>query len=674
MRDLSRLLRARSIAVLGGVWAEEVIRQCQKIGFKGSIWPVHPRRRRMGGLPCVRRLADLSAAPDAVFVGVNRQASVAVVAELAALGAGGAVCFASGYAETGNSALQKRLIEAAGALPLLGPNCYGMVNYLDGVALWPDQHGGSRVKRGAAIIGQSSNILINLSSQRRGLPVSYLIAAGNQAQCGLADIAGNLLCDRRVSAIGFYLESVGNAADFAAMAAQAAEKNVPLVVLAAGKTERAQRATASHTAAMTTDSELLSAFLQRCGVAEVTAPGEFIETLKLLHTHGPLPGNRVVSLSCSGGEAALTADLAAKNGLRFSAFSRRQKMLLKQALGSRVHIANPLDYHTYIWYDAPALKKTFTAATSGRHDCAFLLLDFPHAERCSRAAWETPLAAFIAAKGKRCAVIATLPENMPEDVAASLLAKGVAPLSGLEDALSAMRAAASINDKPDCLRGWRPLAAAAAADDRAAPMDEVRAKALLAGGGIAVPRGGRVTNVKQAAALLRTLAIKQAAVKTVGLAHKTEAGGVRLNISARTVAAAVTAMPAGDILIEEMIENPVAELLVNVRRNRAFGAVLTVGIGGTQAEVLADTRTLILPATAAAVRRALAGLRLAPLLTGWRGAAAANLPAAARCAVAAARLLLWNPDIMEIEINPLILTAAGTAVAADALITTRKAL
>jgi len=148
MTDLSRLLRPRSIAVLGSVWAENVMAQCRRMGFAGEVWPVHPTRAEVGGLRSYPSLAALPGPPDATFVGVNRHATIEVVADLAAMGAGGAVCFASGWTEAGEAGLQARLVAAAGAMPILGPNCYGVINYLDGALLWPDQHGGVPVASG----------------------------------------------------------------------------------------------------------------------------------------------------------------------------------------------------------------------------------------------------------------------------------------------------------------------------------------------------------------------------------------------------------------------------------------------------------------------------------------------------------------------------------------------
>ncbi|MEM6490272.1 MAG: CoA-binding protein, partial [Pseudomonadota bacterium] len=195
MDGLDRLLRPQSIAVIGGgVWCANLVEQCRKIGFAGDLWPVHPRRDSIAGVPAFPSIEALPAAPDAAFIGINRDSTIQAVAALAARGAGGAVCFASGFRETephaGDGAdRQAALLAAAGGMTLLGPNCYGLINYLDGVALWPDQHGGRRVERGVALVTQSSNIAINLTMQARGLPVAYVVTVGNQAQTGLSAIA-----------------------------------------------------------------------------------------------------------------------------------------------------------------------------------------------------------------------------------------------------------------------------------------------------------------------------------------------------------------------------------------------------------------------------------------------------------------------------------------------------
>ncbi|MGB5871285.1 MAG: CoA-binding protein, partial [Albidovulum sp.] len=380
-RDLSRLLRPRSIAVMGSVWAENVIAQCQKMGFDGPVWPVHPHKTEIGGLRAYPSLAALPAAPDASFIGVNRHATVGVVQELADMGAGGAICFASGWTEAGASELQDQLVAAAGDMPILGPNCYGVINYLDGALLWPDQHGGRRVESGVALLSQSSNIVINLTMQARALPVAYGACLGNAAQVGLAELAGALLADDRVTAIGMYVEGIDDAPAFAALAEAARAAGKGIVCIKSGKTELSRTAAASHTASLAGGGAASSAFLRQAGVAEVNTLSELIETLKIFHVHGPQIGARICSLSCSGGEAGLVADLADGFGIGFPSVPDATRAALAEILGPIVTIANPLDYHTFIWGDGPRTTDVFTTML-GAYDAGLYIIDPPRPDRC----------------------------------------------------------------------------------------------------------------------------------------------------------------------------------------------------------------------------------------------------------------------------------------------------
>ena len=674
-KNLSRLLRPRSIAVFGGEWARNVVAQCRKMRFDGDIWFVHPRGETAADAECFRAVSELPHPPDVAFVGVNREAAIAVVGALAKAGCGGAICFASGFAETGASDLQRRLCDAASDMPLLGPNCYGFLNLLDGAPLWPDQHGGARTDSGAAIIGQSSNILINISSQTRGLPLAYLIAAGNQAQTTIADIGRGVLEDERVRALGLYIEGVGDAADFAAFAAAARARGIPVVALKSGKCRAAARATESHTAALSGGGAASSAFLRKCGIAEARDIPELLETLKALMCGAR--GRNLMSLSCSGGEAAHVADLADGKNLFFPPPPQKRREELSANLGPLVSIANPLDYHTFIWRDAAALERVYSAALGCGNDLTMLIYDYPRDDRCERSDWETPMRAFMRAAADsdaRAAVVSTLPENMPEDVAAMLFAAGVAPLCGLSEALAALENAAALAEL-NYDGEWRPLPPASFSDSAAGEWtDEAAAKVLLSQNGVACPDGRRAATPQEAGAAAFALAAEKPgrtfAVKTLGLAHKTEAGGVRLNVPAEEVEAAAAALPSGGgFLVEEMLSGGVAELLVGARRDEVYGATLSVGIGGANAEVFADTRTLVLPAAKSEIADAFARLRLSPLLRGHRGAPVADMDAAAAAAQNIALLLLSDDKIAEIEVNPLLVRAeGGGAAAADALL------
>jgi acyl-CoA synthetase (NDP forming) len=662
MRNLDRLLRPKSIAVLGAGWALNVIEQCRKMGFDGPVWPVHPSKAEVGGLKAYRSLADLPEPPDATFIGVNRHATVEVVAELAAMGAGGAICFASGWTEAGAPELQARLVAAAGDMPILGPNCYGVINYLDGALLWPDQHGGVRVDRGVALVSQSSNIVINLGMQQRGLPVAYVACLGNAAVVGLADLAGALLDDPRVTALGLYIEGIDDAAGFAALAERARAAGKGVVAIKSGKTELSRTAAASHTASLAGGGAASSAFLRQTGVAEVATPAELIETLKIFHVHGPQIGTRICSLSCSGGEAGLVADLAAPLGIVFPPVPEATHGRLFDVLGEIPTIANPLDYHTFIWGDGPKTTEVFSAMLEP-YDAGLFIIDTPRTDRCSAASYQPALDAIVAAQkatGKIALPLASLPENFGEARAAAMLAEGICPLMGLESGLAAVRAAQTEAG----LAGWRPVPALPARET--VLVSEAEAKAMLREAGVAVPRGVSATQLAD----LEVAGLHPPyALKGLGFAHKTEAGAVRLGLTSLQGQAEMPG--AAGYLVEEMVSGALAEMLVGVRRDPVYGVSLTLGMGGVTAEVLADTVTLVLPVTEAEVLAALRRLRLWPLLDGYRGRARPDLAALAALAVRVGAMMLENQGLEEIEINPVLLRAEG-AVAVDALI--RRAL
>ncbi|SEN72563.1 Acyl-CoA synthetase (NDP forming) [Gemmobacter aquatilis] len=660
MTRLNRLLRPRSIAVLGAGWAENVIEQCRKMGFDGPIWPVHPKRATVGGFKAYASLTDLPAPPDATFIGVNRFATRDVVRELAAMGAGGAICFASGWEEAGEAGLQAELVAAAGEMPILGPNCYGVINYLDGALLWPDQHGGRRVDRGVALLSQSSNIVINLTMQARGLPVAYVACLGNAAQVGLAELAAALLADERVTALGLYVEGIDDAPAFAALAEAARAAGKGIVAVKSGKTEASRAAAASHTASLAGGGAASSAFLRQAGVAEVDTLSALIETLKIFHVHGPGLGARLCSLSCSGGEAGLVADLAAPAGITFPPVPAAKAARLGEILGPIVSIANPLDYHTFIWGDGPRTTDVFTTMLSG-YDAGIFIIDPPRPDRCDPASFEPALAAIVAAQaatGKPAFPVASLPENFDEPRAVAMMAQGVVPLMGLETALAALRAAQVQPGLP----GWRPLAAPSARPTRL--LSEVEAKALLSRAGIAVPRGATAAHLADLVPALADLR-PPFALKGLGFAHKTEAGAVRLGLA--DLAGQAEMPGAAGYLVEEMVSDACAEILLGLRRDPVYGVTLTLGMGGVTVEVLADTVTLVLPLTPDEIAASLRRLRLWPLLDGYRGRARPDLAALVAVAAQLCALMQGDDTLEEIEINPLLLRPSG-AVAVDALI------
>ena len=676
---LQRLLDPYTVAVIGGRPAEVAVEQCLAIGYPGRIWPVHPSREQLGGIACFADLAALPGVPDAVFVAVNRERTVEVVGELARLGVGGVVCHASGYAEDGEegAGLQRDLVTAAGDLALIGPNCLGLVNYLDGVALWPKQHGGIRVESGVALIAQSGNIAENLTMHRRSLPIATLVTIGNGAVTGVVDLVEAMLDDPRITAIGLCLEEIPEVAAFSRVAIEALRRRVPLVALKSGSSELGAQVTLSHTSSLADSDVLVDALFARLGIARVHEVETFLETLKLLHVHGARPGTTIASASCSGGEAALLADLAHQTGLTLPALPDAVRARLHHVLGDRVSVRNPLDYHTYIWGDADRLTECFTGLLGAGLDQHLLMLDFPRGDRCDASEFETTVAAWQAAQratGAPACVVSSLPESMPEDVGRRLLAEGIAPMQGVRSALTAIALGARVGDAQETVDTIAPLPAVgplAAGPDGVVSWDEVRAKAALASYGLSVPASAVTEDVRELPGLASGLGFP-VVLKALspGLAHKSDVGGVVVGLDSEDAvrrAAVGLARVADRFLVERMVRDPLLELLVGVQRDPRLGLGLTVGAGGVLVELVDDTATLLLPATRPQIRAALTGLRIGPLLTGHRGRVA-DLASAVGAIEAIAAFAGDHADrLVEVEVNPLLVLADG-AVAVDALI------
>jgi acetate---CoA ligase (ADP-forming) len=495
--------------------------------------------------------------------------------------------------------------------------------------------------------------------QARGLPVAYVACLGNAAQVGLADLAAALLADDRVTALGLYVEGIDDAPGFAAVAEAARIAGKGIVCLKSGKTEASRMAAASHTAALAGGGAASSAFLRQAGVAEAATLPELLETLKIFHVHGPQLGRRLCSLSCSGGEAGLVADLAAPFGISFDPPTTEQRTRLGEILGPIVSINNPLDYHTFIWGDGPRTTDVFATMLAG-YDAGVFIIDPPRPDLCDPASFEPALHAIEeAAKltGKPAFPVASLPENFDEGRAIAMMARGTVPLMGLESALGALVAAQT----PPGLAGWRPLPSRK--PTRLALMDEASAKALLAQAGVGVPRGVSAPDLQALDVAARQLAAPLA-LKGLGFAHKSENGAVRLGLQSLQGQAPMPG--ATGYLAEEMVTGVVAELLIGIRRDPVYGVTLTLGFGGVTAELLGDTVTLICPVTPAEIDTGLRQLRLWPLLDGYRGRARADVAGVVDVSMRLQNLM-QDETLEEIEINPLMVREQG-AVAADAVI------
>jgi acyl-CoA synthetase (NDP forming) len=680
MSGLERLLRPKSIAAIGGLQASRVVEQCQLMGFEGDIWPVHPSKTEVGGLPAFASVEELPAAPDAAYIAVNRHHTVDVVRSLNAKGAGGAVCYASGFLEADDTGaqLQTDLIEAAGDMPIVGPNCYGLINYADGALLWPDQQGGQRLaegKTGVAIITQSSNIAVNFTMQRRGLPLAYILTVGNQAQVGMSDLALSVLDDPRVTTLGLYIEGFDSIPAMETLAKRARELGKPVVVFKVGESDQAQATTLSHTASLAGSQAAARAFLKRNGFGQANSIPVFLETLKLLQVHGPLDGYRVSSMSCSGGEASIMADTAVGKKVYFPPLNENQIKPVQDALGPLVTISNPLDYHTYCWANREVMTSAYSAMVGNGFDMNFLVLDFPHAERCEDWEWIIAIEAFEAAlkaNNAKGALAVSMAENISESYTEAFIERGIVSLYGFDEALQATQIAADIGTAWNNEHSDPVLQPPAIQPVEKVTIGESSAKQKLADFKVPVPPACLIKSADEAVKNAEKIGYPLV-LKALGIAHKTESNAVRLNLkSAAAVAEAASSLLelSDQLYLEAMVEDVIAELIVGITHDVQFGLVMTIGSGGILVEIMKDSQTLVVPVTRNQIETVLAELKSAPLFKGYRGKAKADIKAAVDAIMAIQQYAIEASDrLLELDVNPLLLCAEGKGVfAADALI------
>ncbi|MGQ3277838.1 MAG: acetate--CoA ligase family protein, partial [Shinella sp.] len=434
----------------------------------------------------------------------------------------------------------------------------------------------------------------------------------------------------------------------------------------------------SHTASLAGNDAVSSALLARLGIGRVETLPELLETLKLLHIAGPLPNYDISSMSCSGGEASLMADAGVKRKVNYRDLRQDQRQPLRETLGQMVTISNPLDYHTFVWGNHEKQTQAFTTMMQGGYALNLVVLDFPRLDRCDAADWITTCHAVIDASkatGANAGIVASMGENMPEATAEMLMQNGIVPFYGIEEALAAAEAAAGIGEiwsKPLPA----PLLKAAAGEGEAVTLTEHEAKQALAAHGLTVPKGITAETTEAAADAAQNLGFP-VVLKGLGVAHKTEAGAVKLNLASREAvleAAKAMAGVATGFLIEKMVGKPVAELIVGAMRDPVAGPVLTIGAGGILVELLDDSAILTLPTDEKTIREAISKLKIAKLLNGYRGGPKGDIDALVAAVASTASYVVSNASIIdELDVNPLMVLPAGDGVvAADALIRLRK--
>ena len=685
-KNFRRLLKPRHIAFIGGRYAIIAINEARRRGFDGEMLAVNPTRTDLVGVECVASIEDLPVAPDAVYLAIPADNVVDALRSLSVIGAGGVVCFSAGFKEAGNTQKEKDLVDATGDMALIGPNCYGIINYIDNSALWSFEHGGWSPGYGAAIITQSGMFSSDITMSQRSLPLAYMVSAGNQAVLGPEDFLEFFAEDPAVRAIGLHLEGLQNIPKFESAALKALSKGKPVVVLKTGSSTIGSELTVSHTGSLSGSAELYEAFFQRVGIISVTNPSQFLETLKLLCIVGAPKGKRVAGFTCSGGGATMLADHAERIDLDFPVVDPKQENDLSALLPDIATVSNPLDYTTPIWGQAEMTYPVFAKAISAiEADTAVLLQDYPAAGLdSSKSFYRADAIAFAEAtteKGLPAIICATLPENMDLETRQLLISKGVAPMQGIHETLNAIQDSANWKEARSYILSEKPehlLRAIPSSEKRVLPESE--GKDWFKRNSFNVPEGKIVSAQqlgKAANAVGYPVALKMISRR---LAHKTEAGAVVLNLkdegSLRLAAskmksdvAAYDAKAVSDLfLVEAMSPNPLAELIINFRQDPQFGAALVLGSGGVLVELLADSATLLLPTRPVEIIRVLKSLRVGRLLEGFRGRPAADIEQVATEIYKLSVTYQKNmKTIAEIEINPLFVYQAEVS-AIDVLI------
>jgi acyl-CoA synthetase (NDP forming) len=675
---MQRLLAPRTLALIGGAWADAAHAASRVIGYTGELWRIHPTRPSSGAEHYFRSVDELPEAPDAAFVAAPNRDVPGIAAALARRGAGGFVCFAAGFSETGaeeGRRLTEELLAAAGELPFFGPNCYGFVNFFDAAALWPDQVVGQRRECGVVLICQSGTLALNLLYNDRSVPIGCVLTVGNQTRLAAEDLLDLLCADERVTAFGLYLEGIKDAPRFAQAAARARAAGKPIALVKTGRTEAASRTVRTHTGALAGADAAFDAFCAQVGIARCESLATLCETLKILHAGGPLPGRRVLAMGASGGDMAMTADAARQLGLEFAPIPAPAAASLREILSDRVHISNPFDFHTHVWFDYPRQRAMFSTALRAGFDAVAFLLDCPPEKVADDSVYVRAIEEFAAAlpgAASRAVLISSLPESMSTATREMCLAAGVVPLQGQREALEALDLAGAVGEtwkRGGSVELRRPRATATAAQ----ALGEYQAKQALAEFGVPVPRA-RLVAAAGAAAAAEALGFP-VVIKAAGaqLEHKSDVGGVVLNVrtaaEARAAARRLSAL-SDTLLVEEMISDGVAEVLVGVTVDPQFGQLLVLGAGGVLTELLRDSVTMLPPFTAAGLAAGLGKLRVSRLLAGYRGRPQADVAALIEAALACSRYAAANVErLAELDLNPVIVRPQGLgAVAVDALI------
>ncbi|RZL84526.1 MAG: CoA-binding protein [Rhodococcus sp. (in: high G+C Gram-positive bacteria)] len=701
--DLERLINPEVIAVVGasatpGGFGKRTMENLN--GFTGRVYGVNPRYDTVEGRPCVPTLLDLPEAPDCVIVCVAQHLVLQTLEDAAKIGAGGAIVYASGFSETGQEhgiAAQEAIAELSQrtGLRVAGPNCVGLINVASGGAMNFMTDSGAitaGAAGGIAIVSQSGALGYTvLQAVQRGVGVSHYLASGNSADVDVCDYIAYLADEPSAEVIICLMEGVKCGERFMQAARLADAAGKPLIVYKAGNGEKSGLAAMSHTGTLTGSTAAYEAACERAGAIWVDDLEALTEIASFFakNPQGPTaPG--VGIMSTSGGAGVINADKAEDNHLDLPSLQESTRNALTEVVPAYGSIGNPADLTAEVLKDAATFSHCLDAFTADPGLGAVVVpLVFVHETTTGVRA---PLLSEAGARTET-AVAAVWMNEWLEGPGSRIL-DGDPKITLFRSAARCMRAIRlwqdwharrrSLGSPRHTERISDPQTAATArgilATAGSSALTEQQAKAVLSAYGIAVPQEAVAITPEEAAGFADRFGYPVVLkIASTDIQHKTEVGGVRLNLgSADEVRVAATEIldnarllaPTARIdgvSVQTMI-GAGAEVLLGAQIDPQFGPMITVGSGGIFVELLRDVSTQLAPVTVDTARRAIESLRLHKILTGLRGDPGYDIDALVDAVARFSEMVGDLADVLtEVDVNPLIVGRTG-AIAADALV------
>lgn len=690
---LDRLLRPRSIAIVGasdkpGALGASVLGNLDRSGFGGDIHLINPKRDEIGGRACLRSIEDLPAGIDAAVLAIPRAGVLDAIKSLAQRGVGAAVIFSAGFAEGGEAGLAEQReiarIAAEAGMVIEGPNCLGFVNFVDGVPLTFVETAKALPSEGRriGIVSQSGAIaaVVDVSLLSRSLDLSFSISTGNEAGSGVEDYVEYLVDDPSTDVIGMIVEQFRKPKRFLAAARRARNAGKPIVLLHPGRSSAARESAATHTGAMAGDYQLMKAKVERAGVVMVETLEELSDCLEMLLRCDRIGPAGSIVVGESGAFKALTLDFVESIGLQLPVAHDEDSPALRAALPDFVPVSNPIDMTAQGLVDPGIYGRLVEAAVADdRFDSVLIGIIQTDAVTCG-IKFPAIMDAIRTLKADKPIIIAGLDDGapVPPEHIASLREAGTPYFPSTERAFRAVArlADSSRREVAEKIHDAAPLRGL-----ETGIVPEYRAKQLLGPIGIRFPAGRLASTPDEAIAIAEEIGYPVVLkAQSANLSHKSDAGGVIVGLDdsdalaagwkrlAANIAQHRPGLSLDGVLVERMGSRGL-ELIIGGRNDPEWGPVVLVGFGGIQAEILQDVRLLTPDLPRNAILAELGKLKSAALLNGFRGEPARDIDAVAEIVEQVSRLLVSNPSIQEIDLNPVVVHAAGEgAVALDALL------